>query len=235
MYGKKYVVVTDAQRLFIDIDIGNPRVKSHIYEHRKGEFGMIHPYIADFYKKLKSNIRKYSDDGKLKTFPASEENSLEELFYRPHPEDIPVLMYNWKKAVVEQKVIHNFTAFEPRYDSEMRKPEFFIAMLRPGEYETIKKKRFNDVVNGALEICIRNDINIYKDFEKNAKLGDVLGMQLEKFRKFSEGTKEELYEKIANKVHLEVALFKMRKDELQRKLEATRKFSDRTKVSRLHR
>ena len=106
MYGTKFIVVTDAERQKIDTNIDNPRVSREALDLWEGDLGFVHKYITDFYRRFKSNMKKYSkDSGKsLKTFSATNDN-LNEISYSKHPENIPVLMFNWKKYFIAENLV----------------------------------------------------------------------------------------------------------------------------------
>ena len=102
-------------------------------------------------------------------------------------------------------------------------------MLREGEFQTIKGRSFRNVHEGIMDIYWRNEIPVYDKITKYGKIQDVVKMQFDKLKIFGRMKKPRLYSVLPS-IPLEVALSKVKNDELARKLIVTDNFSRKTRL-----
>jgi hypothetical protein len=158
---RKFAIITNARRetMYSTYPSVNPEVKVSAYDYRKGELGMIHPRILDFYSDLEKNLRKSAgkEYGKIQLssdddvcIPGSQSffsaTDMAPYPYKQEKDDIPVLMYSLQSRMPTRQ-------------------GYFIGIFKRGEFSEISRLEITDVKKEAEKICARNKLGSWKSIE----------------------------------------------------------------------
>ena len=142
---KRYAVVTNATRQTFSYNpYQNGNVERGSYDYRRGELGLLHPTIIDFFGSYEENMRMHA----AKSIMATKASPI---IYFHEEGDIPVLLY-------AQSLIGW---------SHKRPVQYLIAILKDGEFEEISDTDFGHVRNSVVDVRTRNKIYTPNDFERS--------------------------------------------------------------------
>lgn len=146
---KTYIVVTNAHREIMTHSKPGLRSRTGVmgYSYRKGDLGLIHPEIVEFYSDLSNNMQNESGTGSKSYHAIPTSGMLIEVF-KYNQEDVPILM--WKGNLSGDR------SYAPLQTNER---DHFLVALKEGEYSKIEGNDLVAVKQGVNEIYSKYRIN----------------------------------------------------------------------------
>lgn len=160
MKGEKYVIVSSAVRERINRTSDKdhkPIAKVEALDYRKGDLGLFHPAIIDFYSDYDNNMKRVQDEEGLsrmfsegsRTIPSA--SNIDHHFYEHDKKGIPILLYNGNLTEGRQT------------DFKGEEKGYFIILLRDGEFNHLERSSLTFARKSIKKFFKENDLKFRKE------------------------------------------------------------------------